>query len=90
MKFPIQHCVKCSEIGYPLFLRLLEKLQSEGYLFPSFYSRIQFGFYEYLGVNPYGDIMLYDGSDSYISIDNYNLKDNVLSRNWVLNYLGEK
>ncbi len=87
MKFPVQGCVELKGVGLAKLMRLIKRIEQDGYIMPSFqrYSGEAF-----LGVNCYGDIMYYSHPDSYLSLDSRRGNgDNVLSHTWVDNYLGE-
>jgi hypothetical protein len=87
MKFPVQCCVELVGVSLPMLMRLIRKMESDGYIMPSFQRHSGEA---YIGVNPYGDIMYYSHPDSYISMSCWAKKgDNVLSKTWLLNYLGE-
>jgi len=89
MKFPIGYCVPTKHLTKTMYDLLLTKLITEGYHWPSQTDKsCYFDLWAYLGCTPYGDIMLYDNNFHFLRVgeDEHN---NVLSKDWLLEYLLE-
>jgi hypothetical protein len=89
MKFPISHCIETKYLTFKTFCLLMTKLISDGYHRPSMLDTSQiYSMWRLVGVNPHGDIMLYDNNRSYVPIDNMDEEvDNVLPEQWLKEYL---
>jgi len=87
MKFPQQYCVPTKHLTKPMYDLLLTKLISEGYYWPSQVDKsCFFDLWEFIGVNQYDTIFLYDDPEHYIALD-LGKWDNVLSEEWLMRYL---
>lgn len=47
MKFPVQHCVKLLNVSLPKLMRLIKRMEEDGYIMPSFQ---RYGGEAFLGV----------------------------------------
>lgn len=87
MKFLIKHCVPTSLLTQEIYSELICKLVTEGYT--NNISNIQLvslaKMWDYIGVNRFGDILLYDNPTCYLEIDEG--FDNVLTEQWLEEYL---
>jgi len=90
MKFPRSHCIPTKYLTKEKYDWFLCKLISDGYHLPSGSDKsLMFDMWKYLGVNHYGDVLLYDNPVHYISL-NDEVFNNVLNDKWLEEYLNDK
>ena len=89
--FPQQHCIPTKYLTYKSYCDLMCKLVSEGNIQ---YSNMDwsntFDLYQFVGLSHLGDISLFDNDYSFTK-EGWNPRkkcDNVLSKEWLDNYLG--
>lgn len=87
MKFPISYCIPTSILTQEMYCELICKLVTDGYI--NNVSNIQSitlaQMWDFLGVNRFGDIFLYDQPTCYTGIDE--VFDNILDEQWLEGYL---